>query len=239
MRLRLLTWGLSGLLALNACSGAADRHPSAKPKDSTGAGGTVSTPPAASARDAHTVLFVGTSLTAGLGLDPDSAYPALIQRKIDSVGLPFRVVNAGVSGETSAGALRRMDWLLRQPFDVMVLETGANDGLRGTPVTETRDNIQAIIDTVRQLRPRAQIVLVQMEALPNLGQRYTRAFHETFPLLARENHLVLLPFLLDSVAGHPSLNQGDGMHPNDVGEKIVAANVWRGLKPVLEARVGK
>ncbi len=226
-------WGWSGLLALAACSGAADRRPSAQTKDSTGAGGTAA-PAAAPAPDAHTVLFVGTSLTAGLGLDPDSAYPALIQRKIDSAGLPFRVVNAGVSGETSAGALRRMDWLLRQPFDVMVLETGANDGLRGTPVDETRDNIQAIIDTVRRLRPGARLVLVQMEALPNLGPRYTRAFHETFPLLAERNHLTLIPFLLDSVAGHPALNQGDGMHPNDAGERIVAANVWKGLRPVLE-----
>ncbi len=238
MRLRLWTWGVSGLLALTACSGAAERRPSVQTKDSTGAGGAVAAPAAAQARDAHTVLFVGTSLTAGLGLDPDSAYPALIQRKIDSAGLPFHVVNAGVSGETSAGALRRMDWLLRQPFDVMVLETGANDGLRGTPVTETRANIQAIIDTVRRRRPQARIVLVQMEALPNLGQRYTRAFHATFPLLARENHLVLLPFLLDGVAGHPSLNQGDGMHPNDVGEKIVAENVWKGLEPLLRAVSG-
>ena len=238
MRLRSVTWGLSGLLALTACSGAADRRPSTRTKDSTGTGGAVA-PSAEHARDTRTVLFVGTSLTAGLGLDPDSAYPALIQRKIDSAGLPFRVVNAGVSGETSAGALRRMDWLLRQPFDVMVLETGANDGLRGTPVTETRDNIQAIIDTVRRLRPQARIVLVQMEALPNLGPRYTRAFHQTFPLLARENRLVLLPFLLDSVAGHPSLNQGDGMHPNDAGERIVAENVWKGLKPVLEQKVGR
>ncbi|HVA56373.1 MAG: arylesterase [Gemmatimonadaceae bacterium] len=187
----------------------------------------------ARARDRHTVLFVGTSLTAGLGLEPDSAYPELIQRKIDSAGLPFRAINAGVSGETSAGALRRMDWLLRQPFDVMVLETGANDGLRGTPVSETRANIQAIIDTVRRVRPQARIVLVQMEALPNLGQRYTRAFHETYPLLAQRNGLVLLPFLLDSVAGHPALVQGDGLHPNDAGEQIVARNVWRGLEPVL------
>jgi acyl-CoA thioesterase-1 len=230
----MVTWGLSGLLALSACSGAADRRPPGQTKDSTGASPAAPAPVTMRRAD-HTVLFVGTSLTAGLGLDPDSAYPALIQRKIDSAGLPFRVVNAGVSGETSAGALSRMDWLLRQPFDVMVLETGANDGLRGTPVTETRDNIQAIIDTVRRLRPEARIVLVQMEALPNLGQRYTRAFHATFPLLARENHLVLLPFLLDSVAGHPSLNQSDGMHPNDAGEKIVAENVWKGLKPVLES----
>jgi acyl-CoA thioesterase I len=239
MRLRALTWGAFGLLALTACSGAGGRGHPAQSKDSTGVGDTAPAPSGAALRVAHTVLFVGTSLTAGLGLDPDSAYPALIQRKIDSAGLPFRVVNAGVSGETSAGALRRMDWLMRQPFDVMVLETGANDGLRGTPVSETRANIQAIIDTVRRLRPRARIVLVQMEALPNLGARYTRAFHESFPLLASQNRVVLLPFLLDGVAGHPSLNQGDGMHPNDVGEKIVADNVWRGLSAVLAGEGAK
>jgi acyl-CoA thioesterase-1 len=160
----------------------------------------------------------------------------IIQRKLDAAGMAWDVVNAGVSGETSAGALRRMDWLLRQQFDVMVLETGANDGLRGTPVTETRENIQAIIDRVRKARPQARVVLVQMEAPPNLGRRYTVAFHETFPALARANGLTLLPFLLEGVAGHPSLNQGDGMHPNVEGEKLVAANVWRGLAPVLEGR---
>ena len=244
----MLVWriGASLLLpaCLSACAGSADRAHSGPSKDSTevhrGAVARVVAPVVATpvlgsprAQDAHTVLFVGTSLTAGLGLDPDSAYPALIQRKIDSAGLDFRVVNAGVSGETSAGALRRMDWLLRQPFDVMVLETGANDGLRGTPVFETRANIQAIIDTVRLRRPRVRIVLVQMEAPPNLGGRYTSAFHETFPLLAEQNHVTLLPFLLEGVAGHASLNQGDGMHPNDAGEKIVAANVWRGLERVL------
>ncbi len=222
------------LAALTACSGGSGSNHTAQAKDSvrTGAAAAEAASPTRG-REARTILFVGTSLTAGLGLEPDSAYPALIQQKIDSAGLPFRAVNAGVSGETSAGALRRMDWLLRQPFDVMVLETGANDGLRGTPAAETRANIQAIIDTVRRVRPRARIVLVQMEALPNLGARYTRAFRETYPLLAERNRLVLLPFLLDSVAGHPALVQGDGLHPNDAGEQIVARNVWRGLEPVL------
>jgi len=226
------------MLAACGSGGSAARTPPAHSNDSTG---TVAATPARPAltpdtRRRRTVLFVGTSLTAGLGLDPDSAYPALIQRKIDSAGLAYRAVNAGVSGETSAGALRRMDWLLRQPIDVLVLETGANDGLRGTPVAETRANIQAIIDTVRRVQPAARIVLVQMEAPPNLGARYTRAFHDTYPLLARKNGLMLLPFLLDGVAGHPGLNQGDGMHPNDVGEKIVAQNVWKGLVPLLKSR---
>jgi acyl-CoA thioesterase-1 len=186
----------------------------------------------------RTLLFVGTSLTAGLGLDPDSAYPARVQRMADAAGLDFQVVNAGVSGETSAGALRRIGWLLRQRVDVLVLETGANDGLRGTPVGETRANIQAIIDTVRRERPGAVVVLVQMEAPPNMGAAYTTAFHETFPMLARRNRVRLLPFLLNGVAGHAALNQGDGLHPNDAGERIVARNVWRALRPVLDSVAG-
>jgi len=233
----MLVWEIPAVLALAACGGAAGGRQPAQTKDSTGAvRATAPKDSTVRADQRHPVLFVGTSLTAGLGLDPDSAYPALIQRKIDSAGLTFHVVNAGVSGETSAGARARMGWLLRQPFDVMVLETGANDGLRGTPVSETRANIQAIVDTVRAVRPGVRIVLVQMEAPPNLGSRYTRAFHETFPLLAEKNGLTLLPFLLDSVAGHPALNQSDGMHPNDVGEKIVAENMWRGLEGVLAGR---
>ncbi len=229
----MLAWGL---VTLSAC-GTAERTRPAQSKDSTGTTGAARAAARAAVPRAQpqTVLFVGTSLTAGLGLDPDSAYPALIQRKIDAAGLPFHVVNAGVSGETSAGALQRMEWLLREPFRVMVLETGANDGLRGTPASETRRNIQAIIDSVRAARPDARILLVQMEAPPNMGQRYTRAFHETYPLLAARNGVTLLPFLLDGVAGHPSLNQADGMHPNDVGEQMVAENVWKGLEPVLRA----
>lgn len=184
------------------------------------------------------MLFVGTSLTAGLGLDPDSAYPQRIQRKIDSAGLGFTVVNAGVSGETSAGLLRRLDWLLGQEFDVVVLETGANDGLRGTPVEETRRNIQQIITRIRTTHPTARVLLVQMEAPPNLGRAYTTAFHAMYPELARANGIVLLPFLLDGVAGRPELNQADGIHPNDRGERIVTATVWRGLRPVLGSVAG-
>jgi acyl-CoA thioesterase I len=190
------------------------------------------TPPGTTA---HVVVFMGTSLTAGLGLDPDSAFPQRIGRMIDSAGLPFAVVNAGVSGETSAGALRRIDWLLQQPIDVLVLETGANDGLRGTDVTATRQNIQGIIDRVRAARPVARIALVQMEALPNMGGEYRAAFHATFPMLARSNGVTLLPFLLEGVAGDPRLNQSDGVHPNDRGEGIVARNVWRGLLPLLRS----
>ena len=181
----------------------------------------------------RTVLFVGTSLTAGLGLDPDSAFPQLIQGKIDSARLAFDVVNAGVSGETTAGLLRRLEWLLRADFDVLVLETGANDGLRGTPVATARRNIRQVIDSVRSSHPAARLLLVQMEAPPNLGRQYTADFRAMYPEIARETGVTLMPFLLDRVAGVTALNQGDGMHPNVRGERIVADNVWRSLMPVL------
>lgn len=182
----------------------------------------------------QTVLFVGTSLTAGLGLNPDSAYSALIQRKIDSAGLPFVVQNAGVSGETTAGLLRRLDWLLRGSFDVVVIESGANDGLRGTPVETVKENLRTILSRIRTSHPKARVLLAQMEAPPNLGPEYTNAFHALYGDVARENGATLIPFLLQGVAGDRSLNQADGIHPNDRGEHIVAENVWRSLEPVLK-----
>lgn len=200
---------------------AADRRAAAAPD---------SAPPAA---EAGTVLFLGTSLTAGLGLPPEEAYPALVQQKIDSAGLPFHVINAGVSGETSAGALRRVDWLLRQPFDVLVLETGANDMLRGFDLDSTEANIRGIVRRVRALHPDVPIVLAGMLAPPNLGADYARRFGEIYPRVAEEEKLVLIPFLLQGVAGVPSLNQGDGIHPNRQGATIVAENVWKVLEPVL------
>ena len=182
------------------------------------------------------MLFLGTSLTAGLGLDPDSAYPQRVQRKIDARSLPYQVVNAGVSGETSAGLLRRLDWVLQRPADVIVVETGANDGLRGLPVASTRQTIGEILERIHRERPNAIVALIQMEAPPNLGRQYTSAFHQMFAELAREHHVVLLPFLLDGVAGYPALNQADGVHPNDEGERIVTENVWRALQPLLAPR---
>jgi len=179
------------------------------------------------------LLFVGTSLTAGLGLEPDEAYPALIARRIDSLGLPYRVDNAGYSGETSAGALRRIDWLVREPVDVLVLETGANDGLRGLSVDSMRANVQGIIDRVRASSPKARILLVGMEAPPNLGPRYTSEFRKVFPELAERNDAVLLPFLLDGVAAVDSLNQPVGIHPNAAGSRRVAETVWAVLLPLL------
>jgi acyl-CoA thioesterase-1 len=185
------------------------------------------------ADDRPVVLFVGTSLTAGLGLDITEAYPALIQEKLDAAGLAYRVVNAGVSGETSAGALRRMDWLLRQEVAVLVLETGANDGLRGQDPEATRANIQAVFDRAGQQEPPPRLVLVAMEALPNYGDEYRRSFREIYPELAEANDAVLVPFFLDGVAGDPELNQPDGIHPNAEGHRIVADNVWKTLEPLL------
>ena len=182
----------------------------------------------------RTIVFFGTSLTAGLGVQPEEAYPALVGRKVDSAGLAYDVVNLGSSGETSAGALRRMEWVLGQrPMDVLVIETGANDGLRGLDPDSTRENIQSIIDAVRERSPDTRVLLVQMEAPPNLGPRYTSRFHEMYGELARENGVELIPFLLEGVAGVDTLNQGDGIHPNPTGHGIMAGIVWKSLEPVL------
>ncbi len=180
-------------------------------------------------------MFFGTSLTAGLGLDPEAAYPALIQRKLDSAKLPFRAVNAGVSGETSAAGLRRIDWILNQPVAVLVLELGANDALRGLALEAAKDNLQEIINRTRAKNPGVKIVVAGMQAPPNLGSRYTGEFRQMFVDLARANNAALIPFLLEGVGGVDSLNQGDGIHPNLRGERIVAANVWKTLEPVLRS----
>ena len=181
------------------------------------------------------ILFIGTSLTAGYGVDPADAFPAVVGRMLDSAGHPARIVNAGVSGETSAGARSRIAWVLRQPADVIVLETGANDGLRGLPVSAARENIQAILDSIRVKRPSARVLLVQMEAPPNLGATYTREFHAMYAELARKNGVELVPFLLGGVAGISSLNQEDGIHPNRLGARIVARTVFTALmeRPLL------
>jgi len=179
------------------------------------------------------VVFLGTSLTAGLGLEPEQAYPALIQQKIDSAGLDYRVVNAGVSGETSAGARRRVDWLLREPVAVLVLETGANDGLRGLPPDSLRANIQAVFDRAKAISPAPKLVLVGMRVPPNYGRAYTERFQAVYPEVARYNGAALVPFLLDGVGGIPRLNQADGIHPTAEGQRVIAETVWRVLGPLL------
>ena len=192
--------------------------------------------PGSSGESAPAVVFLGTSLTAGLGVDPDQAYPAVIQRRLDSLGLRYRVVNAGVSGESSAGAVRRIGWLLREPPAVLVIETGANDGLRGQDPDSLRRNLQALIDSTRVRAPRTIILLAAMEALPNLGFGYRRRFRALYPAVARQNGVRLLPFLLTGVAGVDSLNQQDGIHPTPAGHRRVADNVWPVLRTVLADR---
>jgi acyl-CoA thioesterase-1 len=179
------------------------------------------------------VVVLGTSLTAGLGLDPDSAWPALVQRTADSLGVRVRIDAAGLSGETSAGALRRASWVLREPADVIVLEVGANDGLRGVDPDTTRETLVALVETVRREQPAALIALVQMEAPPNLGGSYTASFRAAYGEASRRTGVPLLPFLLEGVAGERTLNQTDGIHPNEAGSKLVAATMWRSLAPLI------
>jgi acyl-CoA thioesterase-1 len=205
--------------------------------DSAGTGATSPTPTRSApvgGRRARLVLL-GTSLTAGLGLDPARAYPALLQQKADSAGLRVDIVNAGLSGETSAGALRRAAWVLDQPAGAVVLEVGANDGLRGVNPDSTYANLVAVVAEIRRAQPAAKILLVQMEAPTNLGRDYTTRFHQAYERAARDAQVPLLPFLLDGVAGNPRLNQGDGIHPNAEGSRIVANTMWTALRSTFEA----
>lgn len=183
-----------------------------------------------------TILFFGDSITAGYGLDDtNDAFPGIIQTKIDSLELNYDVVNSGVSGETSAGGKSRIDWVLNQDIEIFVLELGANDGLRGVPITETKANLQAIIDAVRAKRPDAKIVLAGMQMPPNMGGDYTKEFKAIFSDLASENELAFIPFILENVGGIKELNQSDGIHPTAEGHKILAENVWEVLLPVIKA----
>jgi acyl-CoA thioesterase I len=246
--------GVVALLAVAACGGerAAGREKGSAGVANDGAATRVDTAAAAAAAGSGVAersaagpstectprrlraLLVGTSLTAGYGLEPEQAYPALLQRMADSAGFEVEVVNAGLSGETSAAALRRADWIFRAPADVILIETGANDGLRALDPLATRENLRGILAKARAEHPEARLLLVQMEAPPNLGAGYTSRFHAVFPEVARESGATLVPFLLEGVAGEPSLNQGDGIHPNVAGSRRVAANLW----PALEAALG-
>ena len=198
--------------------------------------GAAQAPPGA---DPGVILFLGTSLTEGYGLEnPDEhAFPAKIQERIDQAALPFRVMNAGVGGDTSAGGLGRLEWLLRSPVRVLVLELGANDGLRGQNVDALRENLLAIIRGTRARYPQVEILLAGMQAPPNLGQRYSESFRAVFPEVARAAGVTLIPFLLEGVGGVRELNQPDGIHPSSAGHEILAATVWDSLEPVLRGIV--
>jgi acyl-CoA thioesterase I len=194
--------------------------------------------PALSAQPARpaankTILFLGDSLTAGLGVQKTEAFPALIAEKIRAAGLPFTVEDAGLSGDTSAGGLRRIDWLLQRPVDILVLELGANDGLRGLELKSLKANLQAIIDKTKAKNPQVKIVVAGMQVPPNLGAEYARGFERLFAELATENNAVLIPFLLEGVGGDRELNQRDLIHPSAAGHRIIAELVWRTLEPIL------
>jgi acyl-CoA thioesterase-1 len=209
---------------LGSCTNSSNKNTEEGVKDSMAA--TISIP-------SKNILFFGNSLTAGLGVEPAESFPSIIEDKIDSLKLPYKVINAGLSGETTAAGKARINWLLKQPVDVFVLELGANDGLRGIPVTETAKNLQSIIDQVKTKYPNAKLVMTGMQVPPNMGSKYASEFSVIFKQLADKNHMALVPFLLDKVGGIPDLNQSDGIHPTPAGHKIVAENVWLVLKGLL------
>jgi acyl-CoA thioesterase-1 len=185
-------------------------------------------------RERPRIVALGDSLTAGLGLAPEEAYPALLQRWIDDKGLNYQVVNAGVSGDTSAGGLRRLEWALQGNVEVLIVALGGNDALRGLPTEQLRSNLKEIIERARARGIR--VILAGMEAPPNFGQPYTVSFHRVYPELAKTYGLPLVPFLLTGVAGIESLNQPDGIHPTEKGARIVAENIWTVLEPVLDEK---
>jgi acyl-CoA thioesterase-1 len=233
----------TALLALALLTTACDRADTRDAHDGAGDAATASDPAATSstgnARDTRgVVLFLGTSLTAGFGVGTENAWPAVIQDSIDAARLPYRVVNAGLSGETSAGGLRRLEWSLQEPIEALVLELGANDGLRGLPVDDMRANLDSILTRTRRRYPDATLVIAGMQAPPNLGSHYTAAFTRTYSDLAEKHGAALVPFLLEGVGGRPELNQDDGIHPTAAGHAIMAANAWRVLGPRLMAKAG-
>ncbi len=180
------------------------------------------------------ILFFGDSLTAGYGLSPEEAFPALVERELNKTSQQVKVTNAGLSGETSAGGLSRIDWILRSQVDIFVLELGANDGLRGLPLDQTRKNLQSIIDKVKAKYPNVKLVLAGMMVPPNLGKEYTNEFKNIYPELAKQNKATLIPFLLEGVAGDEKLNQPDGIHPNVEGHKIVAKTITKVISPLVK-----
>ena len=225
--LKITTYGILLLMLCAACS-----NPNSTPAD-TAKDSAQKKDPSSSSSIKKNIIFYGNSLTAGYGLDLSEAYPALIQAKIDSLQLPYKVVNAGLSGETTAGGNSRIDWILKQPVHVFVLELGGNDGLRGIPLEETEKNLQNILNKVKERYPNAKLMLAGMRVPPNMGKQYSENFHRIFERLANSNKIACLPFLLEGVGGEPGLNQADGIHPTAEGQKIVAENVWTVLKELL------
>lgn len=217
-----------GVLLLMGCG-----ESTSKTKPQPNATDTSIESPAEKAGKKGVILCFGDSLTAGMGLDPEEAYPAVLQQIIDSLGLNYTVINSGLSGETTASGKNRLNWVLNQKTEVFLLELGANDGLRGIALSETRSNLQAIINMVKAKNPDSKVILAGMQIPPNMGPEYTSEFREIFPELAAENNAYLIPFLLKDVGGIPELNQNDGIHPTREGHKILARNVWEVLGPVL------
>lgn len=217
--------------ALLACTLAGAAFLSAAPETSASSSAGAATP----ARTIRTVLVIGDSITAGYGLDPDEAYPARLQEKIDAAGLPWRVVNAGISGDTTAGGVRRIDWLLRQPVDVFVVALGGNDGLRGVSPDETARNLTTMLERVRAKSATTKLVVAGMQMPPSMGPEYTTRYRAVFPAVASAKDATLIPFLLEGVGGVAELNQGDRIHPNVAGQKRVADNVWAVLEPLLRS----
>ncbi len=187
-----------------------------------------------SAQDKKTILVFGDSIAAGLGVDPEQAFPAILQEKIDSVGLAYNVVNGGLSGETSAGGLRRISWVLQRKVDIMILELGGNDGLRGIDLTNTKENLQEIINISQAKNPEIQVIIAGMQVPPNLGIEYTNEFVNLYPSLAEENNLPLIPLILDKVGGYEQFMQPDQIHPNAAGHRVVAETVWETLYPIIK-----
>ncbi len=223
------TWTWPGIfsLLLISCSGDSNNNQITTKDTST------ASLPAKTVDNNRSIVFFGNSITAGYGLDLTEAFPARIQEKLDSMNAHYKVVNAGVSGETSAGGNSRIDWILKQPVDIFVLELGGNDGLRGIPIEETRKNLQSIIDKVKAKNPQVKIVLAGMQIPPNMGKSYTTSFKTMYPELAKKNNASLIPFILEGVGGIPKLNLQDGIHPTAEGHRILAENVWKILQPLI------
>ncbi|NVK50245.1 MAG: arylesterase [Cyclobacteriaceae bacterium] len=220
----ILSWVLIGLLTFGCGENKVKKEEASKQDEETAS---VETPK-------ETILFFGNSLTAGYGIDKEDAFAGLVQQRIDSLGLNYRVINGGLSGETTAGGLSRLDWFLEDEPAIFVLELGGNDGLRGILLSETKSNLEKIIDKVRAKYPNTHIILAGMQIPPNMGQEYTNEFKEIYPAIAKEKNVTLIPFLLEGVAGDPSLNLPDGIHPTEEGHQIVFETIWPFIEELIK-----